>query len=169
MPVFGMNNAMIPVIGYNFGACHPQRIHRTVRFGVLYAECFMLLGFLAFQLLPQQLLGVFHPSAEMLTIGTAALRRISWSFLLAGFCIIAGSACQALDRPGASFMVSVLRQLVVLIPAAWLLSRTGDVNAIWWAFPIAELMSLAASAVFLRSAMRNMEKSLALRAMDEDG
>ncbi len=169
MPVFGMNNAMIPVIGYNFGARHPQRIHRTVRFGVLYAECFMLLGFLAFQLLPQPLLGVFHPSEEMLAIGTAALRRISWSFLLAGFCIIAGSACQALDRPGASFMVSVLRQLVVLIPAAWLLSRTGDVNAIWWAFPIAELMSLAASAVFLRSAMRNMEKSLALRAMDEDG
>ena len=101
----------------------------------------MLLGFTLFQLVPGTLLGMFHPSAAMLAIGVPALRRISVHFLLAGFCIVAGSTCQALDRSIYSFFVSLLRQLVALIPAAWLLSRTGDVNMVWWAFPIAELMS----------------------------
>ncbi len=158
MPVFGLNNGIIPIIGYNYGARKKERIYRTIRYGVIYASCFMLLGVACFQLIPQVLLGIFSPSETMLAIGVPALRRISLSFLLAGFCIVAGSACQALDKSMFSFFVSVLRQVVALIPAAWLLSLTGDVNNVWWCFPIAELMSLAASIFFLRKALKDMEK-----------
>ena len=161
MPVFGINNGLIPIIGYNYGACRRDRIYRSFRYGVFYASCFMLLGFALFQLIPQTLLGMFHPSEAMLAIGVPALRRISISFLFAVFCIVAGSTCQALDRSIYSFLVSVLRQLVALVPAAWLLSLSGDVNMVWWSFPIAELMSLAASAYFLRLSFRRMESVLA--------
>ena len=160
MPVFGINNGLIPIIGYNYGACKKERIYNTIRYGVLYASCFMLLGFLLFQSIPQVLLGIFNPSETMLSIGVPALRRISPSFLFAGFCIVAGSTCQALDRSINSLIVSILRQVVVLIPAAWLLAQTGDVNMVWWAFSIAEIMSFAASAFFLRSALRAMDKKL---------
>ena len=160
MPVFGLNNGLIPIIGYNYGARKRERIYRTIRFGVLYATILMALGFAAFQLIPQVLLGLFSPTEAMLAIGVPALRRISPSFLFAGFCIVAGSACQALNRSIASFLVSVLRQVVVLIPAAYLLSLTGNVENVFWSFPIAEIMSLIASAFFLRSALRGMEKTL---------
>ena len=162
MPVFGLNNALIPIIGYNYGARKKARIYRTFRFGVLYATGFMLLGFLVFQLVPRELLGIFNPSEAMLAIGVPALRRISISFLFAGFCIVAGSVCQALDHSMASMIVSILRQLLALIPAAWLLSKTGDVNNVWWAFPIAEVISLLASAFFLRAAFTDMEKKLSV-------
>ncbi len=157
MPVFGLNNGLIPIIGYNYGARKKQRIYRTFRFGVLYACCLMLLGLAVFQLLPRQVLGVFSPSENMLAIGVPALRRISISYIFAGFCIVAGSVCQALDYSSASMFVSILRQLLALVPAAWLLSKTGDVNMVWWAFPIAEIISLIASALFLRAAFRGME------------
>ena len=157
MPVFGINNGLIPIIGYNYGARKRERIYRSFRWGVLYASCFMLLGFALFQLMPGLLLSVFKPTRTMLAIGIPALRRLSVSFLFAGFCIVAGSTCQALDRSIYSFFISLLRQLVVLVPAAWLLSRTGDVNMVWWSFPIAELMSLAASAFFLRRSLQHME------------
>lgn len=162
MPVFGLNSGMIPIIGYNYGARKKERIYRTFRFGVLYASCFMLLGLLLFQLAPRELLGIFSPSENMLAIGVPALRRISIHFLFAGFCIVAGSVCQALDRSIASLAVSVLRQLVALVPAAWLLSKTGDVNMVWWCFPIAEIISLIASAFFLRAAFEHMELVLSL-------
>ena len=160
MPVFGLNNAMIPIIGYNYGAGKKDRIYRTIGFSVLYATAALLLGLLVFQLFPAQLLSIFNPSEAMLEIGVKALRRISWHFIFAGFCIVAGSACQALDRSMYSLFVSILRQLLALIPAAWLLSLTGDVNNVWWCFPIAEIVSLIASAFFLRSALRGMEKRL---------
>ena len=160
MPVFGINNALIPIIGYNYGARKKERIYRTFRFGVLYACCFMLLGLLVFQLMPKTVLGLFNPSEKMLTIGVPALRRISISYLFSGFCIVAGSVCQALDHSMASMIVSILRQLLALVPVAWLLSKTGDVNMVWWAFPIAEIISLLASAYFLRQAFRDMEQKL---------
>ncbi len=160
MPVFGINNGLIPIIGYNYGARRQDRIKRTILFGVLYACFFMFLGVILMQLFPEVLLGIFNPSEAMLAIGVPALRRISLSFLFAGFCIVAGSACQALDRSIYSLLVSVLRQLVVLVPAAWLLAQTGDVENVFWAFPIAEIMSLIASIFFLRSAMKGMEKKL---------
>ena len=163
MPVFGLNSGMIPIIGYNYGACKKERIYRTFRYGVLYASFFMVLGFLLFQFMPGALLGIFSPSENMLAIGIPALRRISISFLFAGFCIVAGSVCQALDKSAAALAVSVLRQLVALVPAAWLLAKTGDVNMVWWSFPIAEIISLAASAFFLRAAFRHMERVLGER------
>lgn len=160
MPVFGINNGLIPIIGYNYGARKRERIYRSLRWAVIYASCFMLLGFALFQLIPGVMLGLFKPSEEMLSIGVAALRRISVSFLFAGFCIVAGSACQALDRGIYSLFISILRQIVALIPAAWLLSLSGDVNMVWWAFPIAEIMSLLASIFFLRRSLRHMERVL---------
>lgn len=161
MPVFGLNNAIIPIIGYNYGARLKKRIYRTIGFGILYASISMLLGLLCFQLFPQVFLSIFNPSEEMLRIGVLALRRISLSFIFAGFCIVAGSACQALDKSFYSFFVSVFRQLIALIPAAWLLAKTGDVNNVWWCFPIAELVSVVCSAFFLRKALKDMEKKLA--------
>ncbi len=166
MPVFSINNGLVPIIGYNYGARKKDRIYRTIRYGVLYASCFMLLGFLSFQLIPELLLGIFSPSEAMLAIGVPALRRISLSFLFAGFCIVASSACQALDRSLYSLFVSVLRQIVALVPAAWLLSKTGDVNMVWWSFPIAEIMSVLASIIFLSSALRGMEKTLSITGED---
>lgn len=166
MPVFGINNGLVPILGYNYGARKKERIYRTIRWGVIYASSFMLLGFALFQLIPATLLGMFRPSEAMLAIGVAALRRISVHFLFAGFCIVAGSVCQALDRSVYSFFISVLRQVVALIPAAWLLSLTGDVNMVWWAFPIAELMSFAASTFFLRRSLRHMEEVMTLAALD---
>ncbi len=162
MPVFGLNNGLIPIIGYNYGARKKDRIYRTIRWGVIYASFFTMLGFVLFQLMPETLLGMFRPSAAMLAIGVPALREISISFLFAGFCIVAGSVCQALGRSMFSFFVSVLRQVVALIPAAWLLSLTGNVNNVWWCFPIAEVMSLAASVLFLRKALRDMERRLSI-------
>ena len=160
MPVFGINNGLIPIIGYNYGARKRERIYRTLHFGILYASCFTILGLILFQLIPQVLLGAFNPSPEMLAIGVPALRRISISFLFAGFCIVAGSACQALDRSMSSFFVSVLRQIIALVPSAWLLAKTGSVDNVWWCFPIAEIISLAASAFFLRQALKGMEARL---------
>ena len=160
MPIFGLNNGLIPIIGYNFGARKKDRIYRTIRYAVLYATIIMLLGFTAFQLIPGPLLRIFSPSESMLAIGIPALRRISVSFLFAGFCIVAGSVCQALDKSMFSFFVSILRQVVVLIPSAWLLAKTGGLDNVWWCFPIAEVMSLAASAFFLWRSLQDMEKKL---------
>lgn len=160
MPVFGLNNGLIPIIGYNYGAGKKERIYRTVRWGVIYASCFMVLGFAAFQLFPDLLLAIFHPTKAMLAIGIPALRRISISFIPAGFCIVAGSACQALNKSMSSFFVSFARQILALIPAAYLLSLTGNLDNVWWCFPIAELISLACSIVFMRGAFRDMEKRL---------
>ena len=160
MPVFGINNGLIPIIGYNYGARKKQRIYRTFRYGVLYASCFTLLGLALFHLIPEVLLGIFNPSDTMLAIGVPALRRISLSFIFAGFCIVGGSTCQALDKSLYSLFVSVLRQMLALVPSAWLLAQTGNVDNVWWSFPIAEIISLAATIFFLRSAFRGMEKTL---------
>ena len=162
MPIFGLNNGLIPVIGYNYGARKKERIYRTIRFGVLYASFFMVLGLFCLQVLPALLLSIFKPSEAMLAIGVPALRRISLCYVPAGFCIIAGSACQALDKSMFSFFVSVLRQIVAKVPVAWLLSLTGDVNNVWWSFPIAEIVSLTASIFFLRIALKDMEEKIRL-------
>ena len=163
MPVFGLNNALIPIIGYNYGARKRERILRTFRFGVLYACVLMFLGFAVFQLLPGLLLGMFNASEDMLTIGVPALRTIAISFLFAGFCIVTISLCQALGRSISAFFISVLRQLVALVPAALLLSATGAVRNVWWAYPIAEVVSAVSCVFFLRAAIRDMDRRLAVR------
>ena len=157
MPVFGLNNGMVPIVAYNFGAGRMDRVKRTVKLAVCAAICIMAVGLAVFQMFPEVLLSFFDASEEMLQIGSVALRIISISFLLAGFCIIAGSVCQAIGNPFYSLIVAVARQLVVLLPVAWLLSQTGRLELVWVAFPVAELMSLTLSAVFLRRTIRSAE------------
>ena len=149
MPVIGLNNGMVPIIAYNFGAGKRSRIVKTIRYSLVYAFMLMLLGFLAFQLIPAQLLGMFEASDEMLEIGVSALRIIGVHFLIAWFCIIAGSVFQAVGNGVYSLIVSVARQLVILLPAAYILAKIGGLALVWWAFPIAELMSFAVSTTFL--------------------
>ena len=148
MPIFGMNNGMVPIIGYNYGARKPDRVKKTIKCAMLYAEAIMLVGFLLFQFLPDKLLGLFSASEAMLAIGKPALRIICFHFLLAGMSIILSSTFQALGNGMFSLIISVCRQLVVLLPAAWLLSKTGNVNMVWWSFVIAELVSVTLSFVF---------------------
>ncbi len=153
MPVFGLNNGMVPIVAYNYGARKPERIIKTVRLAVTYAVGIMAVGFALFQLFPDVFLSLFEAEGEdagnLLKIGVPALRIISYSFLLAGFCIVAGSVFQALGHGVLSLTVSVVRQLVVLLPVGWLLARLGGLDAVWWAFPFAELFSTALSALFL--------------------
>ena len=163
MPVFGLNNGMVPIVSYNYGAARLDRVRKTFRLTAVTATVIMVIGFSAFNLIPHVLLGFFSPSAEMLAIGTVALRIISVAFLLAGFCIIAGSMFQAIGNPVHSLIVSICRQLLVLLPAAWLLAQTGKLDLVWFAFPIAELMSLTLSVIFLRKTMRAAEEKLAAR------
>lgn len=149
MPVFGLNNGMVPIIAYNYGAQKRSRLIKTIKMSILYAEVLMLAGVLIFQLMPDKLFQLFDASEHMMSMGIPALRIISVHFLLAGFCIICGSAFQALGNGVYSMLVSIARQLVVLLPAAYLLSRLGNVNYVWWAFPIAELSSLCMTLFFL--------------------
>ena len=157
MPVFGLNNGMVPIIAYNYGARKPERIVKTIKLSVMYAVGIMLLGLLAFQLIPDVFLGMFmaeDSGSDMLTIGVPALRIISISFLLAGFSVVCSSVFQALGHGVLSLAVSVIRQLVVLLPVAFVLSRVRGLDAVWWAFPIAELFAVTLSALFLRRVFR---------------
>ena len=150
MPVLGLNNAMVPIVSYNYGAGRMDRVKRTFRLTVITAIAIMCVGCLLFETIPAPLLGFFSPSEEMLAIGPAALRIIGVTFPLAGFCIIAGSMFQAIGNPLHSLVVSVCRQLLVLLPAAYLLSLSGRLELVWLSFPIAEVVSLPLTAVFLR-------------------
>ena len=166
MPVFGLNNGMVPIISYNYGAAKLDRVKHTVKLTIITAICIMAVGFAAFQLIPGVLLSFFNASDEMLSIGTVALRIICCSFPLAGFAIIAGSVCQAIGNPFYSLIVSVCRQLVVLLPVAWLLSQVGRLELVWLAFPVAEVVSLTLSAIFLRRTMRSAAAALDMGEQD---
>ena len=151
MPLFAMNNATISIVAYNYGARKPDRIIKTLKLACISALSFMLIGLAVFQLIPHVLLGLFQTSPEFLSMGQRALRTISLCFPFAAVCIALGASFQALGNGIYSTIVSLCRQLVVLLPAAYLLSLTGEVNAVWWAFPIAELMSMTATAIlFIR-------------------
>lgn len=147
MPVFGLNNGMVPIIAYNYGAKQPDRMKKTVKLAVTYAMSIMFIGLLAFTLIPEVLLGFFNTNTA---IGVPAFRAISLSFIFAGFCIITGSVLQAVGNGFLSMCTSIVRQLVVLLPAAYLLSLTGNINLVWYSFPIAEIASVIMSAFFLR-------------------
>lgn len=163
MPIFGLNNAMVPIIAYNYGAAKPDRVKKTIMLAIATAMCIMAVGTLAFETLPQVLLGFFDASEHMLEIGVPALRIIGSHFVLAGFCIPAGSVCQAIGNPVHSLISAVCRQLLVLIPAAWLLAQTGRLDLVWLAFPIAELMSLLMNTVFLRKTMKKAHATMLAR------
>ncbi len=160
MPCFGLNNAMVPIVSYNYGARRYDRVRRTVRLTAITAIGIMCVGCALFELIPGTLLGLFSPTDEMLAIGKTALRIIGAHFPLAGFSIIAGSACQALGKPVYALVNSVCRQIVVLLPAAYLLSLTGRLELVWLAFPIAELVSVTLNAIFLKRTYRaSLEKN----------
>ncbi len=139
MPIFGMNNALMPIIGYNYGARLPRRILRGAQLAFLYAQGIMMIGLVVFFVLPIPLLEIFEASDVMLAIGVPALRVIGLSYLFAGFNMIASTVFQALGFSMYSLYLSLLRQIVILLPVAYLLSFTGVIELVWWAFPIAEL------------------------------
>ena len=149
MPVFGLNNGMIPILAYNYGARNKDRIIQTIKLSIITAVAIMLGGLLLLQIFPGQLLGFFNASDQMLAIGIPALRIISLSYVFAGFCIVASSIFQAFGNGVFSMIVSILRQLGVLLPSAWLFSLTGVLNMVWWAYPLAEIISVIMCIVFL--------------------
>ncbi len=147
MPVFGLNNGVIPIIAFNYGAKNRQRITATLRFSCVLAVSIMAVGMLLMWLMPETMLRLFDASDDMMGIGVPALKIISTSFILAGVCINLGAIFQALGKSYFSMIVSFARQIIVLLPAAYLLSRTGELRNVWFAFPIAEVMSVAVTLV----------------------
>ena len=160
MPLFGLNNATISIVAYNFGARKPERMTKTLKLACVTAFSIMMLGLAAFQLMPEVLLNMFNADDTFLAVGTKALRTISWHFPLAAFCIALGASFQALGNGIYSTITSLCRQLVALLPAAYLLSLTGNVDAVWWSFPIAEFFSLAATMFFFARIYRKKIKPL---------
>lgn len=150
MPVFGLNNGMIPIIAYNYGARNSKRIMDTIKLSVGIAVSIMLIGLVVFQIFPGQLLTMFNASEHMLEIGIPALRTISYSFLFAGFCIIVGSVFQAMGNGFYSLIVSVARQLICILPLAFLFSKLFGLHAVWYSFPLAELMSVTLSCILFK-------------------
>jgi len=160
MPVFGLNGASTSIIAYNYGARKPKRITKTLKYAVGAAFCFLTLGFATFQLIPELLLGIFEPSTDFLEIGRSALRIVSIHFPMAAIGIALGASFQALGNGSYSTITSLCRQLIVLVPAAYLLSLTGDVHAVWWSFPIAEVVSLTVTVLLFARIYRKKVKPL---------
>lgn len=160
MPVFGLTNGMIPIVAYNYGAKNKKRIMQTLKLSVIIAVSIMIVGLLLFQLMPATLLSLFDASEHMLEIGIPALQTISFSFIFAGFCIVASSMYQALGNGVYSLLMSVGRQLVILLPVAFLFAKFIGLNAVWWAFPIAELASTGLCIVFLRKIFKQKLNNL---------
>lgn len=157
MPVFGMNNGLVPILSYNYGARKPDRIKKTIKLGMKYAVAIMIFGLLLFELFPSGLLGIFDASQEMLSIGCVALRIIASSFVFAGVAIICSTVFQAIGNPLHSLIMSVCRQLLVIVPIAWLLSLSGRLELVWLAFPIAEFVSVAMSIFFMKKTIRHLD------------
>ena len=150
MPLFGLNNGLIPIVAFNYGARKRTRMIKAVKLSMAYAFAVMVIGFIAFELFPDRLLLLFDTKDEsLLTLGVPALKIIAFHFLLAWFCIVSLSTFQALGNGVYSLVVSAARQLLVLLPTAFILSRIGGLEAVWWSFPVAELVSVMCSAFFL--------------------
>ncbi len=154
MPVFGLNNGLIPILAYNLGARKKSRIDQALKFALLLAVCIMLCGTTVFEIFPGVLLKLFSPSKQLLQMGIPALRTIAIHFPIAACGIVMGSIFQAFSRSIYSLLVSLGRQLVILIPAAWLLAQTGNVNNVWWCFLIAEFVSFTLSLLFFKKVYR---------------
>ena len=151
MPVFGLNNGVIPVIAFNYGAGHKKRMISAVKIACIIATGFMCIGLIIMQIFPAQALLLFDANEEMLSIGVPALRTISLSFIFAGVCIALSSVFQALGHGKYSAIVSAARQLLILLPVAYLFSLTGKLELVWLSYPIAELMSITVSlALYIR-------------------
>ncbi|MCD8121349.1 MAG: MATE family efflux transporter [Clostridiales bacterium] len=156
MPIFGLNNGMVPIVAYNYGAGKPDRIIRTRNLAYVYAVSILVAAFAVMQIFPEQLLGLFNASESMLAMGVPALRTIAISFLFAGISVISSSFFQALGNGIYSMLVSFFRQLVFLVPLVFFLSRMGDLSKVWYAWPIAELVSVACCMYFMQKINRNI-------------
>ncbi len=161
MPVFGLNNGMVPIIAYNYGARKIKRIKKTLTLSVISACVLMLIGLAVMQIIPDKLLLMFNASPAMLSIGVPALRIISLSFVFAGFGIVASSVFQALGNSMYSLIVSIARQLVVLLPVAYILSKFQQLDLVWLSFPIAEIASVVLSVLFLRIVLKKLHREIA--------
>lgn len=160
MPVFGLNNGMVPIVSFNYGARRADRILQTVRLSAIYAVSIMVVGMAVVQLIPGQLLLLFDASEHMLRIGVPALRIISLCFVFAGFSIVCSSVFQALGNSFFSMIMSITRQLAVLLPAAYVLAHTIGLEAVWYAFPIAEVFCLVIAVLMLRHTYYKVIKPL---------
>lgn len=160
MPVFGLNNAMVPIIGYNFGAKKKDRLLKTIKLSIFYAFGIMLIGLLVMQIFPKEMLLLFNANEYMLEIGVPALKIVSVCFVFAGYCVVLSSAFQALGKSVFSMFISLGRQLIILLPTAYLLSLTNNVTNVWWAFPIAEIMSLTLCTIFFVHTYKTTIKDL---------
>jgi len=160
MPIFGLNNGMVPIVAYNYGARNKERLTKTIKLSMIYAMAIMLIGFLLIQIFPEFFLNLFSASDNMMSIGVPALRTISLCFIFAGYGIIVSTVFQALGKGVQSLIISICRQLVVLLPAAYLLSKTGELSYVWFAFPIAEIASLILSTVFLLTTYKKIIKEI---------
>ena len=160
MPVFGLTNGMIPIVAYNYGARNKKRIYQTIKLSVALAVGIMLLGLAIFQLYPATLLGLFEASEHMLEIGVPALRTISLSFVFAGFCIVISSVFQALGNGVYSLIMSVARQIVVILPVAFIFAKLFGLDMVWYSYPIAEIVSVIICIVLLQRILRLKVKNL---------
>ena len=160
MPVFGLNNGMVPILSYNYGAKKHDRIIKTVRLGMSCAVIYMLAGLAVFEIMPDKLLMIFSASENVMNIGVTALRIIALSFIFAGIGIVSSTVCQSIGNPLHSLLISVLRQLVIILPVAYLLSLTGSVSNVWWSYPIAEVASFILSVFFLRKTFKKLNREV---------
>ena len=160
MPIFGLNNGLVPIISYNYGARKKHRIIKTIKLSIIYAVSIMFVGFAIFQLFPGKLLLLFNASPDMMGIGVPALRIISLSFVFAGFSIVSSSIFQGLGSGIPSMIVSVARQLAALLPLAYLLSGIGGLSAVWWAFPLAETVAVILIGIFLKYFYNNRIRTI---------
>ena len=160
MPVFGLNNGMVPILSYNYGAKKHDRIIKTVRLGMSCAVIYMLAGLAVFEIMPDKLLMIFSASENVMNIGVTALRIIALSFIFAGIGIVSSTVFQSIGNPLHSLLISGLRQLVIILPVAYLLSLTGSVSNVWWSYPIAEVASFILSVFFLRKTFKKLNREV---------
>ena len=160
MPVFGLTNGMIPIVAFNYGARNKKRIYQTIKLSVAIAVAIMLVGLAVFQLFPTTLLGLFEASEHMLSIGVPALRTISLSFIFAGFCIVISSVFQALGNGVYSLVMSFARQIIVILPVAFLFAKFFGLDAVWYSYPIAEIVSVVICIFMLKRILKLKVKNL---------
>lgn len=160
MPLFGLNMGMIPIIAYNYGANHRKRVIDTIKLSHIAAFIIMITGVIIFQIFPKELLGMFKATDQMIEIGIPALRIISICFICAGFCIITISVLQAFGEGMSTLIISAVRQLVVILPVAYIFAKQFGLYAVWWAFPIAEIASVTLCIIFFLSLYKKKIKQL---------
>jgi Na+-driven multidrug efflux pump len=167
MPIFGMNNGSVPIIAYNYGADRRDRLEKAMSLGVRYGVGVMSVGTIIFWLFPEELLALFSAPPEMMSMGVVAMHILSLNFPFAGYAIMRGAAFQALGRSVYSMNISLVRQLVVIIPCAYIFAKIGGVNMVWWAFPLAEIAGTSMSVMYTRRIRRDIISKMTPR--DADG